>query len=367
MKHRGVIALTLSGTMLLSGCSAMLQRDYTDVSPHSATPVTDSDHMAIRVERYQDLVNVLLYFVTQGRTSGVIRLYNYPYDVEKDLEEACLEVTTEDPLGAYMVEDITYTVTPIVSCYEATFQLSYRRSPAEVAALIPVTGITAIRTQIQTAMASFQPALALRISYFDGDEAYIRSLAEQAYLSSPETALELPDTSVTFYPEGSRQCIAEISFSYQLPPSELNQRKSALEHRTKQMSDILRSLPGEQGLLAIRSAILETAVYKPNGGSSPYNALVEQQADSLGLALTMSLLCQRLGFSCQVVNGSLSGQPHYWNIVYTGSGYHHLDLTQNLSPEDSSPLRSDRFMAESGYLWDTLTFPACEDLSESAT
>jgi hypothetical protein len=265
------------------------------------------------------------------------------------------------------VEDITYTVTPIVSCYEATFQLSYRRSLAEVSALVPVTGITAIRSQIQTAMASFQPELALRISYFDGDEAYIRSLVEQAYLTSPETALELPSTSVIFYPEGSRQCIAEISFSYQLSPSELNQRRSALDRRTKQVADILDNIPGEQGVLAIRSAILETAVYNPNGGSSPYNALVEQQADSLGLALAMSLLCQRLGFSCQVVNGSLSGQPHYWNIVYTGSGYHHLDLTQLLSSEDSSPLRSDHFMAENGYLWDTLTFPACEEIPESIT
>ena len=216
-------------------------------------------------------------------------------------------------------------------------------------------------------MVAFQPELALRISYFDGDEAYIRALVEQAFLSSPETALELPDTTVTFYPEGSRQCIAEISFSYQLSPAELNQRKSALDRLATQMTDILHSIPGEQGLMAIRSAILETASYTPNGGTSPYHALVEQQADSLGLALTLSLLCQRLGFSCQVVNGSLSGAPHYWNIVYTGSGYRHLDLTQIFSPEDPSPLRSDRFMAECGYLWDTLTFPPCDDPSESAT
>jgi len=361
MKYRRVLALTLCGSMLLTGCSSLLQREYSSVTLHSAAPTTESDQLTIRVESYQDLVNVLLYFITQGREAGVIRLYNYPYDVEKDLEAACQEVTTEDPLGAYTVEDISYDVIPIVSCYEANLRITYRRTQEQVAALIPVTGVTAIRGQLQNALASFQPELALRISYFDGDEGYIRALLKEAYLASPGTAVAFPSTTVTFYPEGSRQCIAEIALDYQLKPSELNQRKQALDQRSTQLAEILQDIPGEKGLLSIRSAILETADYSSDGGSTAYHALVEQQADSLGLALSMSLLCQKLGFSCQVVNGSLGGVPHYWNIVYTGTGYRHLDLTQSLVAAEDSPLRSDRYMAETGYLWDTLTFPACEE------
>ena len=84
--------------------------------------------------------------------------------------------------------------------------------------------------------------------------------------------------------------------------------------------------------------------------------------DSLGLALSMSLLCRQLEFSCQVVEGTLNGEAHSWNLVVTQEGWRHLDLT--LPTEGDSPFLTDQQMVEAGYDWDHDVFPACSSPQE---
>ena len=84
------------------------------VTDHPEHPVTGEDSNVLQAENYQDLVNDVLYFVKQGMDSGVIRLTNYPRDVETDLNNACLEVARDAPLGAYAVDYIEHDCTRVV-------------------------------------------------------------------------------------------------------------------------------------------------------------------------------------------------------------------------------------------------------------
>lgn len=106
--------------MLLSGCASLLNREYVSVTTHNMAPTAEGDSSTLRAESYQELVNALLYFITQGTEEGSIRLYVDAEDVEADLEAACLEVVQEDPLGAYAVEFIKYSVSSVVTYCEAT-------------------------------------------------------------------------------------------------------------------------------------------------------------------------------------------------------------------------------------------------------
>lgn len=363
MKKRTLAAL-LCAVLLLGGCSGLLNREYSLVTVHSAAPTVDSDQLTIRVESYQDLVNALIYFINQGQETGTIRLYNYPYDVELDLEGACAEVSQEDPVGAYAVASIRCSVTPIVSCYEANIQIDYRRTPEQVAAVIPVTGASAIRTQLREALAAYREEIVLRLSYFDGDEEYLQALLREAYCSTPETALDFPRASVRFYPEDGRQRIAEITFAYQLSRTDLAQRRQELDRLAGQISNQVWDALGDEGLLSVRQAILETAEYDPEGGSTAYHALAEHRADSLGLAMAMSLLCRRLEFPCLIVEGTVDGTPHCWNIVSTQSGYRHLDLSRPPETEGVPPFRSDRDMFQAGFRWDSSATPLCGEQPE---
>ena len=164
---------------LTTGCSAILNRDYTSVTPHSATPQADGESNTIRVGSYQELVNALIYLIGRGTEGGAIRFDGGDSDetaIQQMLDEACLEVVQEDPLGAYAVEYIKYSVTPIVGSYEANVQITYRRTREQVAAIVDATGTAAIRSELSEALSEFSSEVVLRISYFEEDSEYIRQL-----------------------------------------------------------------------------------------------------------------------------------------------------------------------------------------------
>ena len=52
MKWR-LCAAVAALSLLLSGCSSLLARSYTSVTPHSATPPAEGDSSILRVENYQ--------------------------------------------------------------------------------------------------------------------------------------------------------------------------------------------------------------------------------------------------------------------------------------------------------------------------
>ena len=130
----GITALTL---LLTPGCSAMLNRDYVDVTTHNTTaPTTEGDPFTLRAESYQELVNVLIYFINQGVENGTVRLYMDSASVEDELEAACLEVVQEDALGAYAVEYIKYSVSPVITYSQADVQITYRRSKEQISSIV---------------------------------------------------------------------------------------------------------------------------------------------------------------------------------------------------------------------------------------
>lgn len=77
--------------------------------------------------------------------------------MEADLTAACLEVSHEDPLGAYAVDYIKHEFSRILTYYQATITIGYRRTLEQIRSVVPVTGSSAIRSEVQGALAQFQP------------------------------------------------------------------------------------------------------------------------------------------------------------------------------------------------------------------
>lgn len=351
---KSIVALLLAGTMLLTGCASLLEREFVSVTPHNAAPITDGDPSILRADNYQELVNALLYFITLGMDDGTVRLYTDWDNVEQQLEKACLEVVQEDPLGAYSVEFIKYAVSPLVPYTEAQVQITYRRTREQVASIAAVTGTTAIRTELKEALAAFAPECVLRISYFDRDEAFIRSLASQAFYDSPMSALDIPDLEVSIYPDEGRQRIVELSMTYHLDEDTLRKRRDQLGHAIAEMS---RAIPFSGTDTYVRSAaktLLANVRYDRDGGSTAWDAVTTGKADSEGIALAFSALCQQIHLPCRVVQGTRDNATHFWNVVSTSQGWRHLDLTQ-----DKSPLMLDTQISGQGYDWNRNSTPKC--------
>ena len=353
---RKMICAVMAALMLLStGCSSMLNRDYSSVTVHSATPTAEVDANTMRVQNYQELVNALIYLINQGEESGSIRYSGEEADFKKLMDEACLEVKQEDPLGAYAVDYIKYSVISIVGSYEADVQITYRRTREQVASIVDATGAAAIRSELSRALSSFDTEVVLRISYFEEDEAYIQQLVRQAYLSNPATALDFPDAQVAMYPESGQQRIVEVTLTYHQSLQTLESWRNSLSREAERICQPLTELTIKEKLDGITGTLQSMGAYSAQGGSTAYDALLGGGGDSQGVALAFSLLCRQVGITCSVVDGQKNGQSHFWNVVQTASGYRHVDLSRT----GSVTYNVDQTMTQQGYVWDTQQVPAC--------
>ena len=353
MKKR-LLAVAAALSLLLCGCSAMLERDYLQITPHTTNPTAEGDPSVLKAESYQELVNALMYFITQGAATGAVRLYWDKETIEGDLEKACLEVIQEDPLGAYAVDYIKYSVNPMVSYSEADVQITYRRTREQVASIVSATGTAAIRSELETALAAFAPERVLRISYFDRDEEYIRALCREAYLATPATALDMPEVTVSIDPDQGRQRIVEIGLTYRLDSTELEHRRDTLARAIQALTQPLSEKPAEAKLSELPGLLADTVKYDPAAGSTAYHALVEGSANSQGLALALASLCESVELNSLVVSGEWNGLPHFWIVLQTQAGWRHLDPTEN-----GIYFGTDNQAAEAGYSWSGQNIPAC--------
>lgn len=350
-----LIALAAAGSLLLTGCSSMLEREFVTVTPHNSAPTTDGDSSTLRADSYQELVNALIYLVAQGQKTGTIRLYTDWEDVEKHMDTACVEVVSEDPLGAYAVNHIEFQLTPLVTYSEARVTIDFRRTPKQISSIIPVTGTAATRATLKGALKDFRSECVLRIGYFQQDEAYIESLVRQAFHDIPLCALDYPDVEISIYPAQGLQRIVELVFTYHLSPEELRSRKSVVKQELVQLA---RSVPYSSGppyVRVIAHTLMKHTAYDPEGGSTAWHALTEDRADSQGLALTFAALCEELRVPCKVVEGHLNDEPHFWNVVSTGEGWRHMDLS--FSPD---ALTLDEEAITLGYRWTDPSLPKCQ-------
>ena len=356
MKKR-LLAGLLSGCIVLSGCASMLERDYVSVSAHSSTKTDVGTSSILRVENYPELVNSLIYFITNAEDQGVIRLYMDAASAEEMLYSARQEIMTEYPPAVYAVESISFHTDALVTYAETDVSFTYRRSPQQVASIVTANGLSAVRNVLSSAMKGFAGECVLNINYFDQDEAFIRSLIRQAYYSAPAAALEYPEVEVNIYPDSGRQRIVEVLFRYNSDISLLSQQAILLEQACERTAQsITRSSSSAETALAAAQAILAEGGHDNDGGSSAYYALLGGGANSEGLSLAMAAVCAKLSIPCKVAEGYLGDMPHFWNVVYTENGWRHIDLSQLSQGQN---FRTDEQWRAGTYQWIESTLPAC--------
>lgn len=365
MKRRG-IALTLLLCVLfsLTSCSAGFERTAHTVAPHQEQSASQEDGSILHAENYANLVSCVQHFVFMGQQEGKVRVYKYSGDIEADLRSACREVLTEDPLGAYALSDISFTYDRIVSYYECTFHFVFRRSKQEISSIVNAYGDASIRKEIRSTMTSFEHNLTFRTANYYADRTNLYKLAQEAYYASPATAMGYPSISISVYPDAGDVRIVEMQFSYDHSPEEMNRRADAVAAAAAQIMGQETAANGNVAEL-LCSRLLQTVTYDPHGGSSVYDAFCLGSANSEAIALSYQLLCKQADIPCQVVQGTLNGIPHFWNIVEADGAHWHVDLTRGAPEQDR--LRTDYNMLSNGYYWSRDDFPRCDGTPEPVT
>ena len=135
MKKR-ILVLALAGSLLLSGCTSLLERSYSVVEPYADRYWDANAEDTLRAESYQDLVNSLLMLIEEGAEDGVIRYYTAG-DAYGLALQATQEVREETMLGSYLLEKITFTYQMMEEgVCTLTYEMVYREDAEDVDSLM---------------------------------------------------------------------------------------------------------------------------------------------------------------------------------------------------------------------------------------
>ncbi len=347
---RCLLIPALCCALLLSGCSSLLDRPYVMVEPHVEQPVVAGDSSIIQVSTYSELVNAVLFLVSQGTEEGMIQLTDYRGEVEDDLNRACLEVATDDPLGAYAVDFIKNSYTRVLTTYEAVISITYRRTKEQVQNIVNVTSTSAIRKEVSAALSEYRPELVLRVGYFVGGTDSVAQLVRQAYYDAPVSAMSMPECAVTLYPNIGTQRIVEIQLTYPEEEDVMREKSTQLKAEVEALVSPLHAQQygSVERLSMLFSLVSRSVTYSPRGGSTAWDAILGDGADSEGAALAFQLLADEMSVGSTLVEGTLNGEAHFWNRLSDDGGAHYVDLTR----DSSGTTWSAQDLAELGYVWE---------------
>lgn len=130
-----IVLSVLAALLVLTGCSALLERHYSVVEPYTDRYWDSSAEDTLKAENYQELVNSLLMLVQQRAEEGTIRCYidQNPYFLASTARD---EVCGETLLGSYFLEDMTFTYERGEGWCSLAFQMTYRQDAEELEALM---------------------------------------------------------------------------------------------------------------------------------------------------------------------------------------------------------------------------------------
>ena len=176
-----------------------------------------------------------------GRSRARSASPGYSGDLTADLTETVRYITQEDPIGAYAVDYADAELRGDAQTGTVEVSIVFRRSAAEIGAIVTVSGVNGAHAKIRQALANFDAALTLRIrSYEDADfSGYIRTYC----LEHPESAMALPESLGGRLPGDGRDAHSGAAFYLQPAARHAAQHTQAAgEHH----SGLCRCLCGER-------------------------------------------------------------------------------------------------------------------------
>ena len=204
------IPLTLALCLTLAGCgNIVLERSYSVSAPHSEVYWENENADTLRADSYQDLVNALLLLLGEHSEEGTVRIYGSDENAASMAEQACREVQEETPLGAYLLDYISYTDAQERGYYEMRVRMGYRRTAEEQSAIVTATSTEALPDLLRlTAKEGVVNRIAMRFTYFTADRSGVRDMVKQVQ-GEIEPGFTQP-WQVNFYPDTDDAGIVEV-------------------------------------------------------------------------------------------------------------------------------------------------------------
>lgn len=351
------IVLSIAVCLMLTGCMSWMDGYYHSSQPYEiASPGDDGDVPAAAT--YNELRAQLCRLVEQGSESGIIFVDDYPESrVDLDSRLAAAYVQQNFPLGVYAVTDMTLERGTSGGRAALAVTVSYRYSRSELRQIRRIDTMDQVHSVISESLNQCITRVTMLVEQYKETDLvqFVADYAEE----HPEYVMELPQTTVSVYPQTGSQRVVEIQFTYQTSRDVLRSMQSQVASVMNTAVSAARDFSEEQEQLDSLCDFLQTRMQQVQTSITPtYSLLTYGVGDSRAVAVAFAALCGRMGLECSVVSGTWEGESRFWNIVRIGELYHHVDVLRMLPG-------AERYLGDSemmGYVWDYSAYPACDKM-----
>ena len=351
---RVLLPLLLAQCLLLGGCG-WLNGSYISVTPHEA-PKQVSHTESISAANYWEFLSALKQIVAAGTEVTAVRVENYPETALEDgVRRAVHNVTHNDPIGAYAVENIQYEIGSSSGLPAVSITVTYRHNSTELQRICRAEKIDQAQTVAANALESYEPGVVLLVNQYEDTDF---SQFVQDYASDhPETVMEVPQVTQALYGTGDSR-VVELIFSYQTSRDSLRRMQTQVKP-VFESAVLYVSGDGDdyQKFSQLYAFLMERFDYKLETSITPsYSLLRHGIGDSRAFAQVYAAMCRDAGLTCVTVTGTRDGEPWTWNIILDGEEYYHVDLLRCSERGKYRELTDEEM---EGYVWDYSDYPAC--------
>lgn len=355
MPKKIIAALLLAALLLsLAGCSTIFKKQYVSVTDYTEDQGDDDASEPRLISDYDELKNALVSALGRHLSRDRYKFVGYEGSLNADLQRACKYAGEETAIGSYAVEDISYELNKIITYYEASVYITYKKSEESIKAISYISGKSALPESIVKSLEALETetVFSMNSSTITADDvvwAVFLALCEE-----PLSGVVLPAADVSIYPETGTTRIVELLLNYGRTNAEIEEMRGELTEKTRSLINIYGKAPAT--LFRALTELCEPYDAETQDGENfgnAYGALIEGAADSAGFALGFKALCDAAALDCGVVTGTLNGEYHCWNAIRTEGKYLYADASnQSAFGLTAEQLRS------AGYHWDEGAYAA---------
>lgn len=351
-----IAALVLALCLLLTGCGSWMDGSYSSVKLHTQRQ-EQSGGEAIAVSSYDQLRQALAETVESGTETLLINVAQMNQgSVSQYMDRAVRHILEMNPIGAYAVESVEYEQGTSGGQPALAVTVQYNQNRAELRGLKEAVGMDEALEIVADALSQCEAKVVMHVSQYRVTDfvQYVRDYMEE----NPQTVMELPQLTVSTFPETGNQRVVEIVFTYQTGRDDLMNMQTRVRPLFTSAELYVSGNNADYDKYALLYAFLmERHEYQFDTSITPaYSLLIHGVGDSRAFATVYAAMCRRVGLECQVVSGTSNGEPLFWNIICVDGVYHHLDLVSR-GPDGEFRVWGDEEM--SGYVWDYSAYPEC--------
>lgn len=355
-KKRSAVALLVGLALAMSGCRGWRTGSYSSVTPHQERQMQISSQ-APRVSTLLELRGAVRQMVDNRTESGAIILENFSEEhVESDMLQVMDYIRNTYPMGAYAVEELSYTRGTSGNQPALAVTIRYGKTRQEMENVQMVSGMSGAQNAVAKALESCVDSVVFQLTgYTELDfTQFVKDYAEE----HPDVVMEMPKVTVQIYPATGDARLVEMGFSYEHKREDLRSWQAQVGGvYTAAALYVNNETEDAWKFEQLYTFLMERFDYTLETSMTPsYSLLLGGKGDSKAFALTYAAMCRRVGLNCDTVLGTRNGQTWYWNIIMIDDTYYYVDLLRCVE-EDGFRQMVDGDMG--GYVWDTSAYPEC--------